>query len=64
MQLRSYDNAQGIRNKTYIPLVPCQRSVWTKIGENLGEVYDRLGLDTWLCPEDGLKMELQGKYTS
>ena len=62
MQFRSYD--QNHRNKTFVPLSACKREQWSSINESLGETYDRLGLSTWLCPENGTTFELQGKYTS
>ena len=51
MQFRSYGD--GMRNKTYVPLVACDKEVWMGIDESFGEVYDRLGFDRWLCPENG-----------
>jgi hypothetical protein len=62
MQFRSYGD--GMRNKTYVPLVPCEKDIWVNIDESFGDVYDRLGFDEWLCPENGSVFELEGKFTS
>ena len=51
MQFRSY-GPDG-RNKTYMNLVPCEKSQWTKVNESFGDVYDRLHFSEWLCPENG-----------
>ena len=62
MQFRSYNSEA--RNKTYVQMVPCSRTQWIKIDESYGPIYDRLGFEKWLCPPEGMQIELQGKYTS
>ena len=45
-------------------MIPCSKDAWVNVNESFSEVYDRLGFDSWLCPEVGTIFELQGKYTS
>ena len=60
MQFRHY-GTHG-RTKTYIPLVACTKQPWMNIG--LGDSFDRLGFDKWLCPSPDTELELEGKFTS
>lgn len=62
MEKRVYDS--NGKNKFTVPLGQCHKQQWTRIKKQLENVYDKMGFDTWLCPPDGLTIELQGKFSS
>jgi hypothetical protein len=37
-------------------LVPCSKAVWTKIAPNIGDTFDRLKLQQWLCMSDNITL--------
>jgi hypothetical protein len=47
-----------------ITLVPCSRSIWTQSYPNIGEAFDRLQLQYWLCLPPKTTLTFQGKYIS
>lgn len=44
------------RTNNVIPLQKCQKSQWVKINQNMDKTYDKIGMDAWLCPADGLTL--------
>lgn len=54
----------GTKTKSAINLVPCVSEMWAQLGSDYTAMFDRLGLQSWLCPSAGQLVELQGKYSS
>jgi len=52
------------KKTTYYTLVPCSRSVWTSAYPDVGDSFDRLQLQYWLCLPQNTSLSFQGKYTS
>lgn len=62
LKFKSY-SSEG-RAVELLPLVPCSRQHWTSVQKEFGEIYDRFGFQSWLCPANNSTFQLQGKYTS
>lgn len=54
----------GVKSYDPIPLVPCVKSEWAIYNHTLGDVFDRLGLNQWLCLPQNRTFEFEGKYSS
>ena len=57
-------NPTNVTNSSIIPFVPCKKSKWTGINEQIDQSYDNLKLDELYCAQTESKLELEGRWSS
>ena len=57
-------NPTNVTNSSIIPFVPCKKSKWTGINEQIDQSYDNLKLDELYCAQTDSKLELEGRWSS